>query len=181
MCARVQLESEERLEGRTTILRRYIYRQFLYFPATHAANVRARIQTKLCAHTIVRMLARAARIKCSDSFRMLTSSSACSRGNQPASDAKTCCGSERAPRKCSTVPSRGYRRCPRGAGNSWRGEEEARSRETIASPRELQGARRKTALAPARQDREPPSFVLGLCPLICSCLFSQITAVCVSK
>lgn len=41
------------------------------------------------------MLARAARIKRSDSSRMLTSSSACSRGNQPARDAKTCCGSSK--------------------------------------------------------------------------------------
>lgn len=60
-----------------------------------------------------RMLARAARIKCSDSSRMLTSSSACSRGNQPARDAKTCCGSSERRCKCLTVPSRGYQRCPR--------------------------------------------------------------------
>ena len=77
-----------------------------------------------------RMLARAARIKCSDSSRMLTSSSACSRGNQPARDAKTCCGSSERRCKCLTVPSRGYQRCPRVveyyAGNSWRGEEEPR-------------------------------------------------------
>lgn len=113
------LKSEERFGGRTTIYRRgslkYIHRQFPYPPRcvlrTYAhTRARSRTQYPNYARIYDRMLARAARIKHSDSSRMLTSSSACSRGNQPARDAKTCCGSSERRVSARAVPSRGYRR-----------------------------------------------------------------------
>lgn len=83
---------------------RYIHRRFPYFPRD-ACCVCARTCARANASRIMRaydrMLARAARIKRNDSSRMLTSSSACSRGNQPARRCKNVLRIERAPRKCS--------------------------------------------------------------------------------
>lgn len=148
---RVQVKSEELFGGRATVYLAEDRRDI------SAVNFRvsprrtcARANASRIMRAYDRMLARAARIKRNDSSRMLTSSSACSRGNQPARRCKNVCSSERRARRCSRLIHRVGTRVDSRVGNSRHGEEEARiarAPSPLASP---EGAREENRCSLAR-------------------------------